>query len=133
MAAREPTLTIEIKSSDFADVPFEYTLREGSGRPHFEIICGAIESGSMSREEQQQFKERLFELLAAICARIIVADNILEALKQIFNGLSSDLGQVDTDERLRISIIKGVNKSKPAWYRLVLASNLDAELQNRDI
>jgi hypothetical protein len=80
MAAREPTLTIEIKSSDFADVPFEYTLREGSGRPHFEIICGAIESGSMSREEQQQFKERLFELLAAICARIIVADNILEAL-----------------------------------------------------
>jgi hypothetical protein len=56
-----------------------------------------------------------------------------EAAKQIFNGLSSDLGQVDTDERLRISIIKGVNKSKPAWYRLVLASNLDAELQNRDI
>jgi hypothetical protein len=266
MAAREPTLTIEVKSSEFAELPFEYTLQDESGRPHLEVICGAIQSSSMSREEQQEFKKKLFELLTAICARIIVANNISESLerlfrdelvldrsidfsasfvtvanvlgskpkaslsdwedrdfdryppkrilpwdasdhsgkketapkpkpltpgrgeipeaviddsrlkqtemktvslirevlwdkakwggtafmagyddtppmlglifgecevaKQIFKGLQSDIGQSEADERLRVTIIRGINKSKPAWYRLVLSSNLDGELKD---
>lgn len=42
----------------------------------------------------------------------------------IFQGLKKRLGGVDTDELLRITIITGVDKAHPSYYRVVISTNL---------
>jgi hypothetical protein len=54
-----------------------------------------------------------------------------DAAKQIFECLRSDLGARDAEERLRIAIVRGVNKGNPTWYRVVLGTSLDSELRKR--
>src|SRR5205814_5696280 len=49
------------------------------------------------------------------------------AATEIFKGLEQDLGTVDTQERLRISILRGVDKAEPLAYTVVLGSNITTE------
>ena len=44
----------------------------------------------------------------------------------IFQGLKKRLGGVDTDELLRITIITGVDKAHPSYYRVVISTNLES-------
>jgi hypothetical protein len=44
--------------------------------------------------------------------------------KQIFKELRSKLGQVDEKERLRISVITGIDKKYPSSYRVVISTNV---------
>jgi hypothetical protein len=69
MVAREPTLTISIRPSDFAAAPFTYETRDHDGRPHIEIRCRSFEPHTLSGEEQDRLKEQLFALVAHIIAR----------------------------------------------------------------
>jgi hypothetical protein len=48
-----------------------------------------------------------------------------DAAGQIFKGLIDQLGKVDKDNRLRVVIVRGVNKDNPAAYRVVIGTNLD--------
>ena len=43
---------------------------------------------------------------------------------QIFKDWRNRIGAVDTDEELRISIIRGINKNKPHDYRVLISANL---------
>lgn len=47
-----------------------------------------------------------------------------EVGKQIFKELRSKLGQVDEKERLRISVITGIDKKYPSSYRVVISTNV---------
>ena len=47
-----------------------------------------------------------------------------EAGKQIFKELRSKLGQIDEKERLRVSIITGIDKKYPSSYTVVISANL---------
>ncbi len=42
---------------------------------------------------------------------------------QIFAGWSSEFGAVDSADRLRVSVIRGIRRDKPSWYRVVFSSN----------
>ena len=53
------------------------------------------------------------------------------AAEEIFEGWREDIGAVDHDEHLRVSIVRGVNASHPAWYRISIGTNLDAVEQSR--
>ena len=44
---------------------------------------------------------------------------------KIFEGLRSELGSEDKDDRLRVSIITGINRDNPAAYRVVISANPD--------
>jgi hypothetical protein len=44
----------------------------------------------------------------------------------IFHGLKKRLGDVDTDELMRVSIITGVDKAHPSYYRVVISTNLES-------
>lgn len=50
-----------------------------------------------------------------------------DAAIEIFKGLEEDLGRIDAKERLRISILRGVDKQEPLAYTVVVGSNITAE------
>ena len=56
-----------------------------------------------------------------------------EAAIQIFEQWRSELGVRDESELLRISIVRGINKKKPYWYRVVIGSNPNASLSSSNI
>lgn len=47
----------------------------------------------------------------------------MEAANQIFSGWSSELGPHDPEEKLRVTIIRGINRSNPFAYRVVIGVN----------
>lgn len=55
-----------------------------------------------------------------------------DAAIEIFKGLEEDLGDVDTKDRLRISILRGVSKDEPLAYTVVVGSNITNETLSPD-
>lgn len=49
------------------------------------------------------------------------------AAAAIFAALRKDVGEIDERERLRVSILRGVDKEHPYWYRVVLGTNIPVE------
>ena len=49
-----------------------------------------------------------------------------EAAVDIFAGLQEELGEEDLEDRLRVSIIRGISAKNPAWYRVVIGTELKA-------
>jgi hypothetical protein len=47
------------------------------------------------------------------------------AAGQIFKGLIDRVGEVDRDDRLRVTIVRGISKDNPAAYRVVVGTNFD--------
>lgn len=47
------------------------------------------------------------------------------AAAQIFKGLINQLGEVDKDNKLRVTIVRGIRKDNPAAYRIVIGSEFD--------
>ena len=84
MIAREPILTAAVRTSDFAKTPFEFDLQDQTGRPHIDITCSMFDPHTMSGALQEAYKETLFKLLATIVARIIVTNDMEQALTKLF-------------------------------------------------
>lgn len=55
-----------------------------------------------------------------------------QAARLIIEDWYRELGEVDATERLRITIIRGVHRSNPHAYRVMIGSNLPPELTNND-
>jgi len=55
------------------------------------------------------------------------------AAKDIFTHWRNELGEYDKDERLLVTIIKGINQKKPYAYRVSIGSNPNIASQLRDI
>ena len=49
-----------------------------------------------------------------------------DAARRIFTAWRDELGQDDHHDRLRISIITGVDKNNPAYYRVAVSTNIDS-------
>jgi hypothetical protein len=84
MMAREPTLTIAIRKSDFAIHLFDFELQDRAGRPHINIACSGFDPHNMSLEAQSEIRERLTELLASILGRTVMIENPEWLLEQLF-------------------------------------------------
>ena len=48
-----------------------------------------------------------------------------DAAAKIFQGWRKQLGTEDKENKLRISILKGIDRSNPAWYRVVVGTNIN--------
>lgn len=53
---------------------------------------------------------------------LFMYENPQEAM-YIFEGWREELGSIDIDEKLRVSIITGVSRASPARYRIVISAN----------
>lgn len=49
-----------------------------------------------------------------------------DAGAQIFQALRQDLGERDEKELLRVSIVRGISRKNPAWYRVVIGTETAA-------
>lgn len=47
--------------------------------------------------------------------------------KRIFDNWIKKVGKEDKDEQIKITIIKGVDKNNPFWYRVHVSSNIDKD------
>ncbi len=45
--------------------------------------------------------------------------------KGIIEGFREDIGSDDRDDLLRVSIIRGINRSEPFWYRVLIGTNVN--------
>jgi hypothetical protein len=52
--------------------------------------------------------------------------------KKIFANWEKSIGKMDADELIDISIIKGVNKYNPSWYRVIITTNQEKVMTDRD-
>lgn len=84
VVAHEPTLTIRIRPSDLGDAPFTFDVRDNVGRPRIEIHCRNFSPHKLSLEDQAQFKQRLFELVAQVIARVFIMSNWKDTLTKLF-------------------------------------------------
>ena len=54
--------------------------------------------------------------------------------KKIFDNWIKKVGKVDKDEQIKITIIKGVDKANPFWYRVHISSNIgDKEFKSGNL
>lgn len=83
MAMWEPVLTLSVRRSDFAQVPFEFVLQNETGRPHIDILCGPFEPHSMSSAAQKEFNDSLLTLLATIFARIVATNDVKDVFERL--------------------------------------------------
>ncbi|WP_420125723.1 hypothetical protein [Longimicrobium sp.] len=57
----------------------------------------------------------------------------IDAGKQIFRSWQTELSPKDADQRLRLSIIRGIDKQNPHSYRILIGSNPEAGFTRSDI
>lgn len=48
--------------------------------------------------------------------------------EEIFRQWRSELGDIDKQEQLRLSVLRGIDKARPYAYRVIVGSNLDSRL-----
>jgi hypothetical protein len=56
-----------------------------------------------------------------------------DAARQIFQFLRADLHGPDSEEQLRVSIVRGISIRNPYWYRVVIGSNLSPKFRQKDV
>ncbi len=52
------------------------------------------------------------------------------AARKIFSGWLKRFGEEDKEEKIRVSILTGVNRQHPSSYKVVIGANIDKELEN---
>ena len=55
------------------------------------------------------------------------------AAARIFALWRAELGEQDDDNKLRVSIIRGISKANPSWYRVVIGSNITGQMAKRGV
>jgi hypothetical protein len=83
LIGREPVLTVAIKKAASETDLFTFEVRERAGRYHVEILCGQFDPHSLTVSMQQRIKDRLFELLSHILARIAFLGDVESALTKL--------------------------------------------------
>lgn len=84
VAAREPMLTVDVRTSEFGEAPFSYEIQEPDGRPHIEIRCTSFDPYSISAEFQGQLKDRLCDMLIHLLGRVYMITTPEEVMTELF-------------------------------------------------
>lgn len=86
LIAREPVLTINVRISDFATMPFSFSLEDVKGLPHLEVTCAAFNPNKMSPDAQNEIKNCLGKLIITVMARIcLMRDDVKQTIEKLFN------------------------------------------------
>ncbi len=82
--AQEPTLTISIQKGDLVEALFKTSFNEISGRHHINIRYSNFDWALRSRESRNALRDKIFELIASILARVFAFQNMEESLTRLF-------------------------------------------------
>jgi hypothetical protein len=84
IVAREPSLDIKVRPSDFSDAIFTFEARDVEGRPHIDMRCRDFDPNTLSADEQGQLKDQLIRLVANILIRVFEMKNPEGLLERLF-------------------------------------------------
>lgn len=74
--ARQPSLRVEVKHSDFGDEPFTHELTEKNGVLECRVRCADFDSNQMTLEQQGEAKRRLLDVVTSvICNCFYIGDS----------------------------------------------------------
>lgn len=82
--AHEPKMSVSIRTSDFGETPFSTSFGDVSGRPHVDIRCCNFDWTAKSSDAQKVLRDKLFDVIAGILARVFVFRDMEEALTRLF-------------------------------------------------
>ena len=140
IAAREPTMSLNIRKSEFAKTPFEFKVQDETGVPTIIVACSSFDPHSMPVEKQGEIKEKLLELVSTIIARCMMIPDIDETLQELFyeeHGLDRSISF--TGSFLTIGNVLGYTPktnlsdwldTEAKEYRLMRSETWNADLLN---
>ena len=82
--AHEPKISVSIRKSDFGEKPFSTSFTDVSGRPHVDVRCCNFDWTSKIGEAQKILRDKIFELIAGVLARVFVFGDMEETLTRLF-------------------------------------------------
>jgi hypothetical protein len=82
--AHEPKMSVSIRKSDFGEKPFSTSFTEVSGRPHIDVRCCNFDWASKNGEAQKILRDKVFELIAGVLARVFLFRDMEETLTRLF-------------------------------------------------
>lgn len=82
--AREPELTIEVRTSDFAEAPINVSIEERSGRPHLVIRCQKFDPHALSIEQQKVIRDAIFVAAMTALEQVIIFKDSEQNLNALF-------------------------------------------------
>lgn len=82
--ALEPELTVEVRTSDFAENPISIAIEERAGRPHIVIQCQAFDPQNMSIDKQTKVREAVFDAAVTTLAQFVEFKDFKRDLEVLF-------------------------------------------------
>lgn len=82
--ARETILTIKVRRSSTSGPFFSHEIKEFEGRPDVFVSCGDFDPNSLPPEAQNEIRNQLTEVVAAILARTFVIASLDQVLTKLF-------------------------------------------------
>lgn len=82
--AHEPELTVEVRTSDFAEAPVGVSVEERAGRPHLVVRCQTFDPHSMPVDKQVVAREAVFHAAMTALAQIVVFKDYERNLEALF-------------------------------------------------
>ena len=141
MFAIEPNLTINIELSDLADMLFTFDTNDQDGRLNVEIRCRQFDPQVLDFDDQARMKERLFDVVVHLVARVFLFDDHKSILKRLFHD--DEVPQRAFDFTTSFVVVGNVLGYKPkttleAWikgykpYPLTRVEPWDADDRHRE-
>lgn len=82
--AAEPELTMEVRTSDFAENPVSVVVEERAGRPHLIIRCQAFDPQTVPIDKQAIVRDGVFEVAVAALAQFVQFKDFEHDLEALF-------------------------------------------------
>ena len=82
--SREPILTIDVNTSDFAESPISNTAEERAGRPHLSIICRKFDPYDIINDEKELIREAILHAVLTATANFVIFKDFERDLEALF-------------------------------------------------
>ncbi len=82
--AREPELTMEVRTSHFAATPVTASIEERLGRPHVIVRCQIFDPHTLPVSEQTAMRDAIFDVAITTLAQIVIFKDFEHDLEVLF-------------------------------------------------
>lgn len=82
--AREPSLAISVRQSEFTENPFGWSIGDAGGQPRLEVHCGDLDWTNTSPDAVADIKRKLTDMIAHVMATVFVFGDIERSMTKLF-------------------------------------------------
>jgi hypothetical protein len=100
----EPTLLLRVRFEPGTRWPFDFTIDEVDGRPVIQVLCGHIQSRSVTSKQRNEQQEKSTEMLIQMLACVLAITETDGQLKELFKEENAISRAVDFTSSLVTTI-----------------------------